>query len=175
MNLYCIHSPVPEYVTEHNSSLEIVHGMDETGESNSRFFCCMRVNPETMDKQGLQHDDNRRDTRIVVLNALGGIDVSFCRLRNDCTRRDVPMQSYSNHILGAQPRRVHRTDEWQRRWTDMIVALRACGIGLIMTTLEVAMFCMRFGWSIGKVVKEGKDSDDHREQSLVCLKIASLV
>jgi hypothetical protein len=41
--------------------------------------------------------------------------------------------------------------------------LSAGGIGLTMTTLEVAVFCMRCGWSIGKVLKEEK----------VCAKIAS--
>jgi hypothetical protein len=83
------------------------------------------------------------------------------------------MESDSDHILGAQLWGVRRADEWQRGSTDMIVALSAGGIGLIMTTLEVAMFCMRFGWSVRKVLTEEKDSDYHREQSAVCVKIAS--
>jgi hypothetical protein len=39
------------------------------------------------------------------------------------------MESDSDHILGAQSWRMHRADERQQGWADMIAALSAGGIG----------------------------------------------
>jgi hypothetical protein len=51
--------------------------------------------PETMDKGGLRHRHNSRDTRIVALSAAGGIDGGFLMRQKQVT----PKANYQGEVF----------------------------------------------------------------------------